>query len=141
MIFQLGVFREAEIIIDLRGVGITVVLADGPGTEATMKMTNDARSYYGPVMIGDQTRTYNLSPAVPGEKEDGVHIWGWSASYYWTPPNTGVSIRRGEFTLARTGKREFRIEFSTWQTQTIQYVPDNHTAKSLEESFQVTRTT
>ena len=140
MNFQLGVFVGSEVVVDLRGVGLLATLANSPTSDAILRVPKEhPKKQQAPVSVGEHTRTYNLTPVVPGEKTDEIYVWSWIAHYYWTIPNSGLSIRQCEITLARLGKKDFKIEFSTWQTQPVQFVPDTNLARALEESFQTTR--
>lgn len=138
MNFFLGTYKEAEVIVDLRAVGIVATLSDGE-SEAQVKMPEDGRRYHHPILVGNGSRTYSFSPTMAGSEVEGMHIWKWVAHYYWAPPGTGLSLRRADFTLVRLAKREFRLEFCTWEHSSLQYIVDKTSSRSLEDDFQATR--
>lgn len=142
MNFQLGIFRELELVVDVRPTGVVVTLADGYDNEAVLRMMANPRRTYPPVYVGDMHRVYVLSPLVPSRaintKQGVIHVWEWISHYYWTTQKD-VILRRADFTVARLSRHNYRVEMCTWDRQLIQYIPDKHTEEELEESFLTTR--
>lgn len=139
MNFQFGVYAEIELLVDLTYSGVTVALADGHDAEAQLWMgEGKKRRVYEPFRVDDRVRQYNIVPLIPDVKEGGVYLWTWIAHYYWTPPNSNVTIRRSDITLARTGRMRYRLEVKTWQNEAIQYLLDKYTSQIMEESYRAT---